>query len=459
LGRWHNAEHHVCKACVVKLDESFSLPGLERLSLKNYARPGDVERAHALAEPVALADLRDAFHKDIHVGEHAYAALLRATLRGTPLDDEKTRFLARRYLASCINLVELGERVFEDIKPDRFIAADGVYVLAGTLCELARKRGIRVIVHGPPYRKGTVWLNHGDCYHRTLVTEKDDRWKSLEMTPERTKVAEDYLASKHLVARDYITYHVDSIQDPDAIKKEVGLDDRPIVSLFTNILWDAQLFYQFKVFPSLLDWLFRTIRFYETRPDLQLVIRLHPGEARGAWPTNQPIHPELVKEFPTLPENVKVVKPESKVSSYALGEMSRVALVYGARVGVELVMLGTPVIVAGEAFMRDKGFSYDPASAEEYFSLLAQGAELPRPTDEVRALARKWYYHYFFRLMMPYPFYEDERVNGQQRLRLTFDSLEKLGPGNSPVLDRICQGIVDGKTLFEWDEFEDGAQR
>jgi hypothetical protein len=132
--------------------------------------------------------------------------------------------------------------------------------------------------------------------------------------------------------------------------------------------------------------------------------------------------------------------------------MSAMALIYGARVGVELVMIGTPVVVAGEAFLRGKGFSYDPASREEYFELLARGSELPRPSDEVRALARKWYYHYFFRLMMPFPYYE--KLQTINSVRLTFDSLAALLPGKSPVLDRICQGILDAKTPFEWDEFE-----
>jgi hypothetical protein len=119
---------------------------------------------------------------------------------------------------------------------------------------------------------------------------------------------------------------------------------------------------------------------------------------------------------------------------------------------VELVMIGTPVVVAGEAFLRDKGFSYDPTTREEYFELLSRGSELPRPSEETRALARKWYYHYFFRLMMPFPYYE--KVPTISGVRLTFDSLAALLPGQSPVLDRICQGILDGKTPFEWDEFE-----
>jgi hypothetical protein len=206
----------------------------------------------------------------------------------------------------------------------------------------------------------------------------------------------------------------------------------------------------------MLEWLFETIRFYETRKDVQLVIRLHPGEARGAWPTNQPLLPELERMFPALPENVKLVSPESKVSSYVLGTMSRAALVYGARVGVELVMLGTPVIVAGEAFMRGKGFTRDPASKEEYLALLGKTADIERATEDEKARARKWYYHYFFRMMMPFPFYEADAMSKDTPLRLAFESLDELAPGRNTVMDLVCRGIMDGVTPFEWDEWDEG---
>jgi hypothetical protein len=453
-GRWRHGSLHQCRTCMVKLEESHSLPGLERLSLQGYTRPEDLPAAVARAEGATLANLREQEYRGISVGEHAYSSLLRATMRGIPLDDERTRWLAKRYLASSMVLVDAGERLFQELRPDSFVAADGVYLLAGTLCELAHKRGIHVVVHGPPYRKGTVWLSHHECYHRALINDKNDHWKSLEMTPERVRVADEYLGSKHFVARDYTTYHVDSIKDDEAIRKELGLDERPIVSVFTNVLWDAQLYYRFAIFSNMIEWLFETIRHYARRPDVQLVIRMHPAEAPGRLPTNQPLLPELERAFPELPPNVKVVRPESKVSSYTLGAMSRVALVYGARVGVELVILGTPVIVAGEAFMRGKGFTRDPRTREEYFELLDRCGTLERVPEAERALARKWYYYYFFRLMMPLPFFEADRHGSITDSRLTFDSLGDLLPGKSAVLDRICTGILDGETRFEWDEFE-----
>jgi hypothetical protein len=448
-GGGHWTSRHGCRSCMVKLAESHDVTGLERVSLRDFARPGDVEQARALADPVAMADVRSFVHRDVKVGEYAYAGLLRSLMRGVPLEDERTLFIARRFLASAILLVERGDLLFDSVQPERFVAGDGVYLTGGVLSDLARRRGVPVVIHGVPYRKGTVWFSHQESYHRALINEKNERWEAFAMNPERTRIADDYLKSKHFVARDYISYHVDAIQDDAAIRAELGLDARPIVSLYTNVLWDAQLYYRFNIFPNMLEWLFETVRFFAGRPDLQLVLRLHPGEARGGLPTNQPLLPERV--FPELPANVKLVRPESKVSSYVLGTMSRVALVYGARMGVELVMLGTPVIVAGEAFMRGKGFTLDPSSRDEYRSLLARSAELESPSEEMRDRARRWYYYYFFRMMLDFPFYATERVGGETPTRLTFESLEDLLPGRSSVLDLVCQGILDGATPFEYD--------
>jgi hypothetical protein len=440
-----------CRACTIALAETHSLEGIEHRSLREFSVPGDVEHATAVAAGISLAELRDFRYRDLPAGEHAYASLLKGTLRGVPLDDAKTLWMARRYLASVVLMIERGERLFAHLRPDRFVASDGVYVTSAPLCALARKLGVHVIVHGKPYRKRTIWLSHHESYHRALINARNDRWERFEMSPERARVADDYLSSKHFNARDYTSFHVNATTEHGQIRAELGLDERPIVSLYTNILWDAQLYYRLNVYANMLEWLFETVRFFEGRPDLQLVIRLHPGEAPGAWPTNQPILPELERRFPRLPDNVKVVRPESKVSSYALGTMSRAALVYGARVGVELVVLGTPVIVAGEAFMRGKGFTYDPASAEEYVALLGRVAELERPSEAERERARRWYYYYFFRLMMPFPFYDADH---SEAAVLSFASLDELLPGRAPGLDVACRGILDGESPFEWDEFD-----
>ena len=98
-----------------------------------------------------------------------------------------------------------------------------------------------------------------------------------------------------------------------------------------------------------------------TRPDLQLLIRVHPAEISGFPPSRQPILGELRKSLPQLAPNITVVPPESDMSTYALMSLCNAAIIYGTKMGVELTSTGLPVIVAGEAWIRNKGLTRMPA--------------------------------------------------------------------------------------------------
>ena len=48
----------------------------------------------------------------------------------------------------------------------------------------------------------------------------------------------------------------------------------------------------------MLEWLVQTCEYFATRPDLQLLIRVHPAEISGFPPSRQPILRELRKRLP-----------------------------------------------------------------------------------------------------------------------------------------------------------------
>jgi hypothetical protein len=217
------------------------------------------------------------------------------------------------------------------------------------------------------------------------------------------------------------------------------------VALLTNVMWDAQLHFGINVFPNMLVWVLDTIRYFAGRPEVQLVIRVHPAEVRGAVPSRQPIAEEIRKVFPRLPPNVFVVPPESRVSTYALVEQCSAAIIYGTKTGMEIASVGIPVIVAGEAWIRGKGFSLDAASPEEYYGFLDRlpFTERMRPEEILRA--RKYAFHFFFRRMIPLPFIEqaDKFV-----FRITLAHPEDLAAGRHPGLDVICEGILKGGSFM-----------
>ena len=120
------------------------------------------------------------------------------------------------------------------------------------------------------------------------------------------------------------------------------------------------------------------------------------------------------------------------------------AIIYGTKTGVELTSLGIPAIVAGEAWIRNKGVttrrSLGRATTADPEPPAASASAW---TGEQVRRARMYAYHFFFRRMLPLPFL----VPSKSKCRRTTSastSLEELMPGHYPGLDVICDGILNG---------------
>jgi hypothetical protein len=169
---------------------------------------------------------------------------------------------------------------------------------------------------------------------------------------------------------------------------------------------------------------------------------VHPAELTGIIPSRQLIVDEIKRAFPRLPQNVFIIPPESRVSTYAAMLQCDAVIIYGTKTGVELTSMGVPVIVAGEAWIRNKGITFDASSPEEYFHCLNR-LPLSKRMEEPRIeRARKYAYHFFFRRMIPLEFFES--TESRNAYKITLRSLEELKPGMSSGLDIICDGILKG---------------
>jgi hypothetical protein len=192
----------------------------------------------------------------------------------------------------------------------------------------------------------------------------------------------------------------------------------------------------------MLEWIFQTIDYFINRPDLQLIIRIHPAEIRGTLPARQRISDEIQKKYPELPKNIIVITPESNVSTYAVMQICNAVIIYNTKTGIELAAMGTPVIVAGEAWLRNKGFAMEVDNPEAYFKVLDALPFSQKMTDEAVLKAKQYAYHFFFRRMIPLEFMEPTGSNPP--FKLDIRGLQDLMPGHSKGLDVICAGILDG---------------
>jgi hypothetical protein len=406
--------------------------------------PEDRVQARTIASSLPSVQIERFALDGVAVGEHAHAGALRFFATGSLDDEPRGEAVLRRYLESALLTTFATRRLLRSVEFSSAVCTHGIYVPWGLVAAVARQERVAVSTWNVAYRKRRFIFSHGDTYHHTLMSEPASEWESLDLTPTHESELMQYLSSRREGMFDWIVFHRPTSQEPQEVAKKIGIDpNRPVIGLLTNVSWDAQLHYPANAFANMLDWLVQTCRYFETRPDLQLLVRVHPAEISGFPPSRQPILGELRKHLPNLAPNIVIVPPESGLSTYALMSLCNSAIIYGTKMGVELTSVGLPVIVAGEAWIRNKGLTYDASTPDDYFGILARLPFPERLGAAQLARARRYAYHFFFNRMIPLPFIEPKA--GYPIYRLKLMSMGHLLPGQSEGLDTICDGILGGK--------------
>ena len=363
----HGPSRDLCRDCRWPAEEVYRDLGITIHRLGDYLHAEDRAEARAIALGIPLAEIESYRFEGMAIGEHAYAGALRFFASGTLHGEPHGEAILRRYLESALLTAFASRRLLRSGAFQSVVVTHGIYVPWGVIAEAAREEHVHVAAWNVAYRKRCFIFSHDDTYHHTLLTEPVSHWQDRALTEQQDRDLMKYLESRRDGLFDWIVFHRPSKQDSGAVMSRLGLDaSKPIVGLLTNVSWDAQLHYPANAFPDMLEWLVRTCEYFARRPDLQLLIRVHPAEISGFPPSRQPVLRELQKRLPALPANVFVVPPESGISSYTLMQQCNAAIIYGTKMGVELTSRGLPVIVAGEAWIRNKGLTCDASTAEEY---------------------------------------------------------------------------------------------
>jgi hypothetical protein len=436
----------LCRDCTWPAAEVYRQLGITVHRYSDWLTAAERVEARNVALSVPAEQIEHFTLDGLAIGEHAHAGALRFFATGSLDGEPHAEPVLRRYLESALLTAYATRRLLRSVTFSSAVLTHGIYVPWGVIGEVARQEKVRVSAWNVAYRKRRFIFSHDDTYHHTLLSETQEHWEQLELSEAQDRELMQYLASRREGLFDWIVFHRPSRQDPDAIATKIGVDrTRPVIGLLTNVAWDAQLHYPANAFPNMLEWLVQTCDYFATRPDLQLLIRVHPAEISGFPPSRQPILGELRKRLPTLAPNVIVVPPESGLSTYGLMSLCNAAIIYGTKMGVELTSVGQPVIVAGEAWIRNKGITHDATTPSEYFAILDRLPFAERLSQSVLTRARRYAFHFFFNRMIPLPFIEPKA--GYPIYRLKLDALEQLLPGASNGLDTICDGIL-GKGSF-----------
>lgn len=292
--------------------------------------------------------------------------------------------------------------------PDVVIVPNGAIQELGVVYRVARYLNLPTVTYEFSDQRQRIWLAQDGGIMRQNT---DALWEVRQNIPlTRTQVRhirELFSARKqaNLWKNFSRLWQETSAKGGENARQALGLDKRPVVLLPTNVLGDSLTLGRNIFSHSMARWLSRTVQYFYGRKDVQLIIRVHPGEVL----THGLSMVEVVHNvLPKLPEHIHLIGPEDSINTYDLVEVADVGLVYTTTMGLEMAMKGLPVIVTGETHYRGRGFTYDPDSWVRYFKMLKEILEDPkifRLRRSQKRLARQYAYSFFFEFPRPFPWH------------------------------------------------------
>jgi hypothetical protein len=301
------------------------------------------------------------------------------------------------------------ERFFallDDAKPDAVIVPNGTIQELGAAYRVAKFTGVPVATFEFSDQKDCIWMAQNAEIMRQDTTKIWETRKDKPLTEQqRTRIEALYKAKVQGDLFENFVRHWQASKREGAneVKQTLKLDNRPIILLATNVLGDSLTLGRQVFSKTMAEWIERSVEYFAKRNDIQLVIRIHPGEIL----THGPSMVDVVKNIlPHLPEHIHLIGPREKVNTYDLIEMADLGLVYTTTTGMEMAMSGVPVVVAGVTHYKNNGFTFDPQTYPEYFELLDKmlmQPELYLLNKEQVELAWRYAYTFFFEFSLPFP--------------------------------------------------------
>ena len=325
-------------------------------------------------------------------------------------------------------------------RPDVAIIPNATILEMGVVYHVARHLQIPTVTFEFSDQRERIWLAQNT---EIMRHETDDLWEAKGDAPldeDQLKRLQDLFEARE-GGRTWKNFarkwQETAAQGGSEVREQLGLDERPVIVLATNVLGDSLTLGRQVFSQTMAEWIQRTVRFFAEREDVQLVIRVHPGETL----THGTSMVDVIRdELGEIPPQIHLIEPEEKINTYDLLEFADSGLVYTTTVGLEMAMRGIPLVVAGQTHYRRRGFTYDPDTWEAYFDTLEAlltNLEIGRLSQEQVEMAWRYAYLFFFDFPKPFPWHlldlkEDFKARpikfvlsdeGQARYSETFDAL------------------------------------
>lgn len=404
-------KENVCEICRERRDLIIKEFRFSSINIDEYLIKDDEASIQNIISNICQVDFTGLTLMDIPVGRYAlYEFLLHNklnTLSLTNVEWEEYKI----YLYNCLRIAYAGNRIFEDVKPDTITTYNSLYSVNHIFCAIAEQRGIpHYTLHGGnhiKYRYSSMTIFRG--YLASSLITRTEPWGKLSKMPisaNQVQVVAEHV-EELLKAKDPFVYSTASKgESSESLRKYFGIGSEKKVLLatmasaderFAGAMIDVMPPLVEPMFPTQIDWINALTEFVRNRNDLFLIIRVNPREfpnKRDGVLSKQAV--QLQNLFVNLQSNVSVNWPHDEISIYSLAKITDVGLNATSTTGIELGMLGVPVVLydADQLFAYPPEINYVASGPDDYFNKIDVALRQGWSFENVRKVYRWLSYNF-----------------------------------------------------------------
>ncbi|WP_223694624.1 hypothetical protein [Leifsonia poae] len=410
----------VCTACVKRRDLLGTTLPFPSVILDGQVRPGDRKRADEVCASATTDNWTTIEVDGSPLGRYAaYEFLLDNKLLGTRIPDEFWgQYLG--HLRDTVLTFLAGRRILAEQRPDHVLVYNRLYSVNHAFCEAARTLGIPSYTlqgGGHIVRRGETMTMFRDTQSLDDVfrTEAWQRYRDRPVGAEEIDLVGEHFSGLLEGSSAFAYSSAFEGSDPAELRKRFSVPDGAKVLLvplssedevnaarLADVLPDRSG--TVSLFADQFEWLTALIDFAARRPELHLIVRLHPR----MFPNKRenvvsPIVESLMALFDAAPANVALNLPTDDVSMYDLMQIVDVLLNFRSSAGAELASLGIPVVIPAnrDFFTYPTELNRVGTTIDEYFTQIDDALAEGWSVENMRR-AFRWFSFLFSRIAVDF---------------------------------------------------------
>lgn len=378
----------VCKQCRKSRDLIVSELGVRTVTIDSLVDSASLIEIEAAVAAVNPSNVESYQMGGFPLGRYAlHETIIHYKL--TAIEEITPSVLAdvRLKLTHVLMTLRAGEQLLRQFKPDRIVTYNTHISTNYALMQLAESRNVPVFgLHAGGNmsdRLGSLYVFRRDMVvlYKDWMRRFEEDWGNLPANITGVKNATQHFLALASGKTAWAYSEPKSKRHLD-VREFFGINPQQKVLLATLSSYDELYSSQMMgvmdtpplLFPTQVEWVRSIIDYVKARPELYLIIRVHPRELPNLRDSVHSRHAGLLAtELTDLPGNVRVNWPADNISLYDLATQVDVGLNGWSSAGKELAMLGIPVVIfTKDILLYPASLNMLAENSRDYFEKIEQ---------------------------------------------------------------------------------------